>query len=260
MAQSKRWLPALDDQPGPAPSISEARASALVDGALDRAFAPAVRPVRRRFSTRLAFAMAATLVVAGAAAAVFTRKPHAPAPVPSAPAPPAALGPAALEALAPHAAPSSPAPSLAAPAPSVSSTAPPHATRAPSADSADLLARANELRAARRWKDAAQAYERVLSVHASSPAPSPEAYAAQVAAADLHLDQLRDPRGALRLYRGARGGPLAEQVLWGIARSTRALGDAPAEQVALRDYVAGYPAGLFASDARKRLAELGATP
>jgi hypothetical protein len=267
MVQSKRWLPALDDRPGPAPATSDARARAMVEGALDQVLGPALVSVgarpRRRF-TRLAFAMAATLAVAGVAAAAFivdhrkTPPPPPAAPTQVAPAESIPLGPSVLLPLSPSPSASAPTtPAIEAPVhqnASPSPPPPPRATRAPSGDSADLLARANELRAARRWKDAAQAYEKVLSVHPSSP----EAYAAQVAAADLHLDQLHDPRGALRLYRGVHGGPLAEQVLWGIARSTRALGDANGEVTALKDYLARYPAGLSAAAARSRLTELGA--
>jgi hypothetical protein len=78
-----------------------------------------------------------------------------------------------------------------------------------------------------------------------------------VAAADLHLDPLHDPAGALRLYQRARSGSgaLREQVLWGIARSRRALGDRE-ERSALRDYLAAFPSGLFAAQASARLAEL----
>lgn len=259
MVQSKRWLPALDEKPGPAPAISDARARAMVEGALDQVLGPALVSVgarpRRRF-TRLAFAMAATLAVAGVAAAAFVvnhrKMPPQPPPPTQAAAPESVpLGPSVSLPLSPS--PSASAmPTIDAP---VHPAAPPpaHATRAPAGDSADLLARANELRAARRWKDAAQAYEKVLAVHPSSP----EAYAAEVAAADLHLDQLHDPRGALRLYRSVHGGPLAEQVLWGIARSTRALGDANGEVTALKDYLARYPSGLSAAAARSRLTELG---
>jgi hypothetical protein len=262
MVQNKRWLPALDDRPGPAPAISDARARAMIEGALDQVLgSPRVgvgtRP-RRRFA-RLALAMAGALAVTAAAAAAFVLE-HQKAPSPPAPAPKQAtptesvpLDPSASLPLSPAISPAAPTiegPARPAPSP------PPHATRGPSGDSADLLARANELRAARRWKDAAQAYERVLAVHPSSP----EVYAAEVAAADLHLDQLHDPRGALRLYRGVHGGPLAEQVLWGIARSTRALGDESAEASALKEYLARYPAGLSAAAARSRLTELGAPP
>jgi tetratricopeptide (TPR) repeat protein len=120
----------------------------------------------------------------------------------------------------------------------------------------DLLRQANELRAARRWKEAARAYERVIALHPGTP----EAYAAGVAAADLHLEQLGDPRGACRLYRSALArsaqGPLGEQALWGSARCAAALGDRDSERKALQDYLGRYPSGLFEAAARTRLAEL----
>jgi hypothetical protein len=259
MAQSERWLPPLDDGPGPAAPIPDARASAMVEAAIERAF-PAPAPRRLSLSRAPMFAMAATLAIAAAAAAYAWR--HR---APATNAPPAAPESSPAVVVAPPA----PATSASAPADSAESTAPYTAApsvsaapgparpaRAPSAEATDLLARANELRAARRWAEAAQTYERVLVLHASSS----DATVATVAAADLHLDHLHDPKGALRLYRSARGaqggGALAEQVSWGIARSTRALGDARAEQAALTEYLERYPSGLFAADARQRLADL----
>ncbi len=55
-------------------------------------------------------------------------------------------------------------------------------------------------------------------------------------------------------------GRLGEQVLWGIAQSARALAESSAEAAALRDYVSQYPAGLFVTGARARLAELAGKP
>ncbi len=203
MPSNERWLPALDDRPGPAAPIAEARANAMVDAAIGAALAPVPSPVPRprlvRFAKPLAYGMAAALVTAAAIAGAVAWShrvsrtvvaPAAPSPAPtesalsSTPLP----GPSALPL---------PQTSEAPPAPAVSS--PVHA-RAPSSEVADLLARANDLRAARRWKDASLAYEHVASAHPGSP----EAYAAEVAAADLRLEQLRDPAGALRLYRAAQ--------------------------------------------------------
>jgi tetratricopeptide (TPR) repeat protein len=259
MAQNNRWLPGLDDRRGPATSISDARAGELVDAALDSAFAPVPPPPRvRRISPSLALGTVAALAAAVAVVAALRWTRHAPRASSPPPAPAAETSTLVIPPASARA--SEPLP-LPTDAPTGGpSLAPPHAPRnSPSVT--DLLAHANELRAARRWRDAAQAYERVLSLQPASP----EAYAASVAAADLHLEQLHDPAGALRLYRKARGAPnaggrLGEQVLWGVARSTRALAEPSAEAAALRDYLSQYPAGLFVTDARARLAELARSP
>ena len=83
MPQSKPWLPALDDKPGPAQAISDARASAMVDAALASAFSLPARPRVRRLARPLAFAMAATLAAAAAAAATLAwNHRHAASPTP----------------------------------------------------------------------------------------------------------------------------------------------------------------------------------
>jgi hypothetical protein len=260
MPQSKPWLPSLDDRPGPAPSISDARAKAMVDAALDGAFAPRARGRVRRL-TRMTFALAATLVAFAAAAGTLSWRRSRLPPRPAAPAPTSVALPAG-PAPTPGPVEDAPVPTpTETPAPRVIASAPSHGTGAPPGELSDLLAHANDLRAARRWRDAMLMYERVASTRPSSA----EAYAARVAAADLRLEQLGDPAGALRLYRAARtakggDGRLDEQVRWGIARSTRALGDARAEGNALEDYLSRYPDGLFAPDARQRLSVLVPAP
>jgi hypothetical protein len=246
MSPSKLELRFLDDRPGPAEPISDERARRIVDGAVDRVFAGSSSPWRGRVASKWPFLLAATLVVGVAAASSVITARHRPAP---APAPAPATAPATATATAP-----APATATAlAPAPAQENPSPVRTVRPPPED---LLRQANDLRAARRWKEATRAYERVMAVHPGTP----EAYAAAVAAADLHLEQLGDPRGALRLYRGALArsaqGPLGEQALWGSARCAGALGDRDGERRALQDYVARYPSGLFEAVARTRLAEL----
>lgn len=259
MPQSDRWLPALDDRPGPAAPISDERARAMVDAAIGNAFAPAPRPRLVRRPRTFALAAAATLAAAAAVAGTMAWKHRAPAPT-VVTAPTNAPSPVELP-LAPPVNEAPPPPPSASINEALVASAPPssQAAHGSNAAVADLLARANALRAARRWREAAQTYERIA---ATSPG-SYSGYAADVAAADLHLDQLKDPAGALRLYRAARAGRaegLGEQILWGIARGTRALGDARAEESALREYVGRYPAGLFAAESRERLARLSPPP
>jgi hypothetical protein len=265
MPPTKLELPILDDRPGPAPPIAEDEARRIVSEAVESVFAQP-RWLRSRTYAKWPLVMAATLVVtAAAAASVFTAT-HRRTPV-SMPEAPVSTQPAASAApavAAPTVATELRAPETAPPA-DRAATAPPvpengGALHAPRPPADDLLREANELRAARRWRDAARAYERVLAIHPGSP----EAYAATVAAADLHLEQMGDPRGALRLYRiaqqkGAQGS-LAEQVLWGIARCDAALADRDGERRALSDYLARYPAGLFAPDAQRRLTDLSSAP
>jgi hypothetical protein len=261
MPPTKFELPVLDDRPGPAPPIAEEEARRIVSEAVDRVFAQP-RWLRSRTVAKWPLVMAATLVVGAAAAASVFTVAHRRAPV-SVPESPVSQPPSAGATPAVAAAPVTtdlPARDTAAPADRTAAAAPVSenggALHAPRPPADDLLREANELRAARRWRDAARAYEKVLAIHPGSP----EAYAATVAAADLHLEQMGDPRGALRLYRAAQQksaqGSLAEQVLWGIARCDGALADRDGERRALSDYLARYPAGLFSPDAQRRLAEL----
>jgi hypothetical protein len=122
---------------------------------------------------------------------------------------------------------------------------------------ADLLARANRLRAGRRWREAERSYREVMRAHPGSA----QAYSATVAAAALRLEQLVDPRGALRLYEQARRqrprGHLAQEVLFGVAECHRALGADAAEARALRAFLAAHPRGPMAARARARLDALG---
>jgi tetratricopeptide (TPR) repeat protein len=258
MPQIKVELPMLDERPGPAARIPEARARRIVNDAVDRGLS---RPgwFRARTYAKWPIGLAATLIVAAAAAGVITtlaRRQSAPAPTNAPVAHEPAVTPRPIP-VAPSTAPEAPPPDTAAIAPGPARRESAQTQPQP----ADLLRQANDLRADRRWRDAARAYERVLAIHPRSP----EAYAASVAAGDLRLEQLNDPRGALRLYRTALQkngqGALAEQVLWGIAHCQRAIGDADAEQRALQDYLARFPNGLFAAPAQKRLADLRpATP
>jgi TolA-binding protein len=265
MARNRPILPALDARPGPAERISEERARVLVDGAIESVFARRPRWMQRAFARpwgRGALVLAATFVV-GMAAAATVRTWLRPARAPVAPVASVAperqaipetagvpLPPRVVDGIAP---PEPPVAAPLAPAESSSRESAPHVRPPPAPPAEDLLQQANDLRAARRWRDAARMYERVLAAHPGSA----EAYAAAVAAAELRLEQMGDPSGALRLYRAALQknpqGPLSEQAVWGVARCQRALAEREGERSALRDYLSRYPSGLFAPSARERL-------
>lgn len=120
----------------------------------------------------------------------------------------------------------------------------------------DLLRLANDLRRAQRWRSAEHTYQRVLRGHPRSD----EAYVATVAAAGLQLEHLRNPRGALRLYRSAlsrrRGGHLAEEARYGTARAHRAMGNREREHAALEQLLAQHPTSVWRARAEARLREL----
>lgn len=126
----------------------------------------------------------------------------------------------------------------------------------PAAVSKDMLARANEFRRARHWKQADKLYQAVVNRFPRSDA----AIVAQIASAALHLQHLHDPDGALKYYRQALAarptGPLAEEARWGIAETQRALGDTRAEAAALGDFLAHHPQSAMAPLAKHRSAEV----
>jgi hypothetical protein len=288
-------MPKLDDEPGPARRLPTARTSRMVADILAAAAAPPLESAasseapetpeaseapapstttasapapRKRWVPLLAAALVAAAVV-GAGAAVITTRLMARAPAPQA-APPA---PSPIEV-----APPAPSPSVAPPAPAAIEVAPTPTEVAPidvappappprprpvatdDAPAADLLARANQARKDRAWRDADALYRRVATRFAGSDA----AVVAQLASATLHLEHLGDARGALAGYRRALaarpGGELGEEARWGIAEATRALGDRAGEAAALRAFVDAHPGSALAPAARRRLAALSSAP
>jgi hypothetical protein len=124
----------------------------------------------------------------------------------------------------------------------------------------DLLRRANELRAQRRWTESLALYERVRRDYPGSL----QAYSGGVSAAYLRLDHAGDARGALILFqtlsRERPGGSLSEEIDWGIARAYRALGDPDGERQALQAFAANYPDSPRIGALEIRMRELGASP
>lgn len=121
----------------------------------------------------------------------------------------------------------------------------------------DLLKLANQERKARSWRAADDLYQQVIRTHAGSQA----AYVAHVASASIHLEHLRDARGALSLYQAALSarpsGTLAEEARYGVAEAHRRLGNRAAEARALQTFLAKHPDSPLVNRARDRLATLG---
>jgi tetratricopeptide (TPR) repeat protein len=268
----------LDDRPGPATRLSSARASALVDAALDQAaLAPeSVQPAARAgFYARVrnlrgplrALALAASvllLIAGGAAAAKLIAEsffePGEPAPAPKAPTAPlpsqrALAETEQLEAaqdelvevtLEPSSAPSLPRPSRKA------------ASERASAPE-DLLQRASRARAAGKFAEAAEIYAEVYERYPRSLS----AYVAQIAAGSIELEHLGRPERARRLFlhalRVQPKGTLDLEARQGLVIALRDLGEREQEAQALRALIEAHPARPAARRALIRLRELGQT-
>lgn len=120
----------------------------------------------------------------------------------------------------------------------------------------DLLGEANAKRAEKQWRESDILYGRVVE-------RAPKSLAAQtalVASGSLHLEHLRDPRGAAKQFRRALelapSGAVAEDARWGLAEAARALRDDKAEAAALDDFIAHHATSPLASRAKARRAEL----
>ncbi|MBN9167191.1 MAG: hypothetical protein BGO98_23475 [Myxococcales bacterium 68-20] len=120
--------------------------------------------------------------------------------------------------------------------------------------SRDLLREANQLRAERRWGEAATLYRRVADARGG------ESTTAMLALASLRLEHQNDALEARRLYRAvvdaAPDGPLAEEARLGVAMACRALRDERGESAALRAFLGHHPSSLSATKAQQRLTEL----
>jgi tetratricopeptide (TPR) repeat protein len=247
----------LDNHAGPAARITRERAASMVEAALlgfDGAVP--VRPRRADLGRLLAIAASVLLALVGGAAAaryyfqfgeaqraaqepdqtvaravaksqpvrisapVVTETPNEPAPLPTAPKTPR---PATPERTAPE----------------------------------DLLQRANHLRAAGQFREAAQTYTLVYDRFPKSLS----AYVAKVAAAAIELEHLSNPTRARRLYEQAvreqPRGALDLEARQGLSVALRDLEDRPAETRALQALVAAHPDSPAARRAQVRLREIG---
>jgi hypothetical protein len=114
------------------------------------------------------------------------------------------------------------------------------------------LARANALRGRRHYREALDLYLYVVSEYPGSM----QSRAAQLAAAAIRLEQLRDIDGAEELYQAVRktsDGELAAQAAFGLAEVARARADRGGEARALHEFLAHYARHPLAAAARRRL-------
>jgi hypothetical protein len=116
----------------------------------------------------------------------------------------------------------------------------------------DLMAEANAARKAKEWKKAEAIYARVVEEFRGTSA----AQVALVASATLRLEHLGDPRGAVKRFKQAAGGPLAEEARYGLAEAYRALGDDAKEAEALTEFLRHHGDSPLADRARKRRTQL----
>lgn len=125
---------------------------------------------------------------------------------------------------------------------------------APAGAARDLLAAANRERGKGQYGRAEALYLRAATLDDGGPT----AQVARVAAADLRLERLEDPRGALALYRQARSqdGPLSLEAMAGVARAQRALGDTDGERRALAALLETHGRGGATAWADERLHQL----
>jgi tetratricopeptide (TPR) repeat protein len=121
----------------------------------------------------------------------------------------------------------------------------------------DLLQKANQSRAAGRFRDAAQTYSLVYDRFPRSQA----AYVARVAAAALELEHLSNPLKARKLFELALQerpkGALDLEARQGLSVALRDLEDRAGEREALRSLVTRHPGSPAARRAQVRLMELG---
>jgi hypothetical protein len=265
-----RPLPRLDGCPGPALSLTPDQMDRAVDAVLRAADAgdlpPSARPrssspkmvrvVAMSVFLAATLALLASLAFAGLSlwrasheARMTAATPFAP---PKSPASPVASSAAGSPILSLDSA--TPLPRVATRAVESPVGVPQVASSSPT--SADMLREANALRAARRWREAASMYERVVATQPRSD----DAYAALVATGALRGAHLGDPRSALRLLAAADrlrpGGPLAEEIAWNRILSYGALGETAQETAALESFVSTYGDSPWQSAARNRLREL----
>ncbi|MBN1611000.1 MAG: hypothetical protein JW940_30495 [Polyangiaceae bacterium] len=130
-----------------------------------------------------------------------------------------------------------------------------HASSSPVPEPAlDLLARANQYRRERQFGRALRVYLDVVERYPDTR----QAEAARVAAADLRLQHLSDPKGAAEQYRAAASGTgqLGEEAAFGLVEAHRAAGRYDMEKTELERFLVRFPASPLAATARGRLNEL----
>ncbi len=124
----------------------------------------------------------------------------------------------------------------------------------------ELLSRAQSLRAERDWAGAAQIYRKLIKQFPVSD----EARACLVSFGDIQLKKLGKPSSALKQFNRylsiARTGPLAQEALFGKARSLRKLDRLSEEKDTLGSFLERFPSAIQAREARERLTVLENVP
>jgi hypothetical protein len=246
---------ALDGAPGPALAIDGRHADAIVEAALAGAgFGPGGGGgggTRVATGTKLAIVGGGVVGIIVIALLVGRRPPreHVASITPDAAVADAPSGAGSAQAIDEDitiepTAPPSPAPTR------------PKPNRTEKPEVADLLGEANAKRAEKQWRESDLLYGRVVDRAPNSLA----AQTALVASGSLHLEHLRDPRGAAKRFRRALelapSGAVAEDARWGLAEAARALHDPKAEAAALDDFLAHHADSPLAGRAKARRAEL----
>lgn len=112
----------------------------------------------------------------------------------------------------------------------------------------ELLREAQEARAAGQRKRAAERYRRLVTLHPKSV----EARSALVSLGQLELDELQQPRAALRHFEKylRHPGPLAEEAAYGRIRALRSLGRREAELDAIDQFLRAHTESGYAGALR----------
>jgi FecR-like protein len=123
----------------------------------------------------------------------------------------------------------------------------------PHASANDLIRAARECRKQRNWNCAASSYGEVIRKFPMQP----EATTVLVPLAEIELDHLRRPGVALSYYqsynRNRPNGPLAQEALYGVCKSLRALGHIARETKALNAFLTKYPSSIYSPNAKSRM-------
>jgi hypothetical protein len=125
---------------------------------------------------------------------------------------------------------------------------------------AQMLQKADGLRAQHQWLAATELYEQTLRAYPNEA----DAYRAMVAAGRLRLEHLGDTRGALGLLSAAilarPHDALSEEARFARIEALRELGDRFAERQSIDEFVALYPDGALATRARELRQDLDQVP
>ncbi|MCP4675450.1 MAG: PEGA domain-containing protein [Deltaproteobacteria bacterium] len=131
-----------------------------------------------------------------------------------------------------------------------------HSTSREQPTSAELLAKAQAMRAGRNWSGAVEAYEDLIRQYPAGAESGPSL----VSLGKIQLDHQRKPAAALNAFnaylRRTRRGTLAQEAAFGRATALRALGKRDQEKTALEMFLREFPSAIQNKRVKERLAEL----